>query len=74
MMKGPSLLCGGHVRVVDAVTTSAQALGFYFFKGESVCEEHLRMGGVERKRDRENPKQAPCCQCKAQCSSQTHEP
>ena len=52
-------------------------MGFYlkknFFKFIYFERDSTRGRRAERKGGRENPKQAPCCQCRARCGARTHE-
>ena len=58
-------------RVYYILRTSYSFLKFYFsFKRE---KERTWVGNEQRQKETQNPKQAPCCQSKAQRGAWTHE-
>ena len=56
-----------HIYTYTLIYIHIYILVFVYFKRECTCK------WVGEGRDRENPKQALCCQHKAQCGAQSHE-
>ena len=63
--------------VGKTATTTYHAISvtdFFLSLFISFERESTNKGGAEREKETANPKQAPCCRCRAQPGARTHQP